>query len=84
MTKIILVHELLEGGVSKSHIARHLSVSSRTIIRWSQAIDTYGNLEAFLEKCQQAKKGPRQDDRLMQSSSVGSVHCESNTIYVVS
>jgi len=29
MTKIILAHELLEAGVSKSHIAQHLGVSRR-------------------------------------------------------
>ena len=33
MTKIILAQELLEEGVSKSHIAKHLGVSRRTIIR---------------------------------------------------
>jgi len=36
MTKIILAYELLEAGISKSHIAQHLGVSRRTIIRWSQ------------------------------------------------
>ena len=60
MTKIILAHELLEEGVSKSHIAKHLGISRRTIIRWSQAIEKQGNLEAFLEYYQQAKKGLRQ------------------------
>ena len=39
MTKIILAYELLGEGVSKSHIAKHLGVSRRTIIRWSQAIE---------------------------------------------
>ena len=38
MTKIILAYELLKEGVSKSHIAKHLGVSRRTIIRWSQAL----------------------------------------------
>ena len=60
MTKIILAHELLEEGVSKSHIAKYLGISRRTIIRWSQAIEKQGNLEAFLEYYQQAKKGLRQ------------------------
>lgn len=59
MTKIILAHELLEAGVSKSHIARHLGVSRRTVIRWSQAIEQHGSLETFLEYYQQAKKGTR-------------------------
>jgi len=60
MTKIILAYELLEEGVSKSHIAQYLGVSRRTIIRWSQAIEKHGSLETFLENYQQAKKGARQ------------------------
>ena len=48
MTKIILAHELLEVGLNKSHIAKHLDVSRRSIIRWSQAIDRHGSLKAFL------------------------------------
>jgi len=60
MTKIILAHELLEEGISKVQIAKRLSVSRRTIIRWSQAIEAYGSLDAFLEYYQQAKKGMRQ------------------------
>jgi len=59
MTKIILAQELLEAGVSKSHIAQRLGVSRRTIIRWSQAIEKCGSLGAFLEYYQQAKKGTR-------------------------
>jgi transposase len=60
MTKIILAHELLEAGVSKSHTAQHLGVSRRTVIRWSQAIEKQGSLDAFLEYYHQAKKGTRQ------------------------
>jgi transposase len=60
MTKIILAQELLETGISKSHVARRLGVSRRTIIRWSQAIEKHGSLDAFLEHYHQAKKGPRQ------------------------
>ena len=68
MTKIILAYELLKEDVSKSHIAKHLGVSRRTIIRWSQAIEEHtdpvrsvlgGSFEAFLEHHHQAKKGPR-------------------------
>ena len=59
MTKIILAHEMLEAGVSKSHIAQHLGVSRRTVIRWSQAIEQHGSLGAFLEHYQQVKKGTR-------------------------
>ncbi len=59
MTKIILAHELLEEGIPKTHIAKHLGVSRRTIIRWSKAIEEDGSLDAFLESYAQAKKGPR-------------------------
>ena len=59
MTKIILAYELLEQGVSKRHIAKYLSVSRRTIIRWSQAIEEHGSLGAFLTHYNQAKKGSR-------------------------
>jgi DNA-binding transcriptional regulator LsrR (DeoR family) len=34
-TKIILAYEPLEAGVSKSHIAKQLGVSRRTVIRRS-------------------------------------------------
>ena len=60
MTKIVLAHELFEQGISKVHIAERLQVSRRTVIRWAQAIEQYGSLEAYLEYYQQAKKGPRQ------------------------
>lgn len=60
MTKIILAHELLEAGVSKSHVAKHLGVTRRTIIRWSQAIEKHNSLDAFLEHYHQAKKRTRQ------------------------
>ena len=60
MTKIILAYELLEEGVSKSHIAKRLGVSRRTIIRWSKAIEEHGSLEVYLEYYHQAKKGSRQ------------------------
>jgi len=64
MTKIILAHELLEEGVSKSHIAKHLDVSRRTIIRWSKAIEEHGSLDAFLTQHAQAKKGSRQKRKI--------------------
>ena len=60
MTKIVLAYELLEEDVPKSHIAKHLGVSRRTIIRWAQAINHHEGLDAFLEHYSQAKKGPRQ------------------------
>jgi len=58
-TKISLTQELLEEGVPKSHIARHLEISRRTVIRWSQGIQEAGSLAAFLEVYHQAKCGPR-------------------------
>jgi len=60
MTKITIAWELLEQGLSKSHIAKHLGVSRRTIIRWSQAIQAHGDLQTFLDYYHQAKKGSRQ------------------------
>jgi transposase len=60
MTKITIAWELLEQGIPKSHIAKHLGVSRRTIIRWTQAIQEHGDLQSFLEHYQQAKTGSRQ------------------------
>lgn len=60
MTKIVIAYELLEESVSKSHIAKRLGVSRRTIIRWSKAIAEHGSLKAYLEYYHQAKKGSRQ------------------------
>lgn len=60
MTKIIVAYELLEQGISKSQIAKHLDISRRTVIRWVQAINEHGGLEKYLDHYQQAKKGPRQ------------------------
>ena len=56
--------ELLEQGIPKSHIAKHLGVSRRTIIRWSQAIQGHGDLQSFLDHYQQAKKGSRQKRKI--------------------
>lgn len=64
MTKIILAHELLEVGDSKSHIAQHLDVPRRTVIRWSQAIEQHGSLGTFLEYYQRAKKGTRRKRKI--------------------
>lgn len=61
MTKIILAYELLEKDIPKSHIAKHIRVSRRTVIRWSQAIEKHGGLEKFLEHHQKAKKGSRKN-----------------------
>src|SRR3990170_8431199 len=58
-TKISLAWELLKAGVPKSHIAQHLELSRRTVIRWSQAFEQAGSLTAFLDGYQQAKRGPR-------------------------
>ncbi len=64
MTKIIMAYELLAEGISKSHIAKHLGVSRRNIIRWSQGIERYGSLDAFLEQYDQAKKALVKSERL--------------------
>ncbi len=60
MTKIILAQELLEQGISQAVVSQRLGISRRTVIRWSQAIQTYAGLENFLEHYQRAKSGPRQ------------------------
>lgn len=59
MTKIILAHELLEQGLTKTHIAELLKVARKTVIRWAQAIEQAGSLETYLEQYQRAKQGPR-------------------------
>ena len=64
MTKIFIAYELLEEGISKSHIAKHLGVSRRTIIRWAQAIEKHDSLDAFLEQYGQAKKSTRQKRKI--------------------
>jgi len=64
MTKIIIAYELLKESVPKSHIAKHLGISRRTIIRWAQAIEKHGSLDAFLEQYDQAKKGTRQKRKI--------------------
>ena len=64
MTKITIAWELLEQGIPKSHIAKHLGVSRKTIIRWSRSIQAYGDLHGFLDHYQQAKKGSRQKRKI--------------------
>ena len=64
MTKITIAWELLEQGIPKSHIAKHIGVSRQTIIRWSQAIQKHGDLQRFLDHYQQAKKGSRQKRKI--------------------
>ncbi len=64
MTKIAIAWELLEQEIPKSHIAKHLGVSRRTIIRWSQAIQEHGDLHSFLDHYLQAKKGSRQKRKI--------------------
>lgn len=64
MTKIILASELLEAGLSKRRIAKRLGISRRTVIRWAQAIEVYGDLETYLKHYQKAKKGPRKKRKI--------------------
>ena len=64
MTKITIAWELLEQGISKNHIAKHLGVSRRTIIRWSQAIREHGDLQTFLNHYHLAKKGSRKKRKI--------------------
>jgi len=64
MTKITIAWELLEQGIPKRRIAKHLDISRRTIIRWSQAIQDHGDLQTFLNYYHQAKKGPRKKRKI--------------------
>ncbi len=49
----------MEPGLSQKNVSERLGISRRTVIRWQQAIQAHGSLEAFLEDYQQAKSGPR-------------------------
>jgi transposase len=64
MTKIILAYELLEQEISKTQIAKRLGISRRTVIRWEQAIQAHGSLDAYLEYYEQAKKGKRKKRKI--------------------
>lgn len=44
VTKMVMAYELLTQEVPKSHIAKHLGISRRTVIRWAQAIEKHGSL----------------------------------------
>lgn len=57
-TKIILVKELLDAGVPKTHIADRLEVNRDTVRLWSKGIKELG-LSGFLEQYSSAKKGQR-------------------------
>ena len=84
MTKIVLAYELLEQGISKASIAERLKVSRRTVIRWAQAIEQHGSLEAYLDHYHQAKQGARRKSkRLTLCSNAASGPCEKSTITAV-
>ena len=61
MTRIAIAWELLEQGIPKRHIAKHLGVSYRTTIN---AIQKHGDLHCFLDHYQNAKKGSRQKRKI--------------------
>jgi len=58
LTLITLAWELYQEGVPKSHIAKRLGKNRETIHLWVKGIETEGLLP-FLERYQQAKRGPR-------------------------
>lgn len=58
LTLIVLAWELYQEGVPKSRIAVRLHKSRETVHLWLKGIEAVGLL-AFLERYQQAKKGPR-------------------------
>lgn len=57
-TKIILVKELLDAGVPKTHIADRLEVNRDTVRLWGKGIKEFG-LTEFLDRYSQARKCPR-------------------------
>lgn len=60
MTKIVLVWELYEQGVPKTHIAERVGVHRETVGEWIKGIIRHeGGLLGFLDEYERAKKGPR-------------------------
>lgn len=60
ISKIALAWDLIQREIPKGRIADHLGVHRRTVIRWHQKINQFGNLEDFLDYYLVAKKGSRQ------------------------
>jgi len=58
LTLITLAWELYQQGVPKSRIAKRLGKNRETIHLWVKGVEAEGLLP-FLERYQQAKKGPR-------------------------
>ena len=58
MKKIILAQELLEQDLSQRDVSERLEISRRAVIRWEQAVQAHGSLEAFLKYYQHAKASP--------------------------
>lgn len=60
LTKILLVWELYEQRVPKSHIAKQVSVSRDTVHEWIRGIQAHSSgLNGFLAGYERAKKGSR-------------------------
>lgn len=57
-TKIVLVWELYEQGIAKTHIAERVEVNRDTVRLWIQGVEKVG-LVAFLDEYIKAKKGER-------------------------
>lgn len=62
-TLITLAWELYEQSVPKEHIAQKLGKNRETIRLWIQGIEKHGFLD-FLERYENAKKGPRERARV--------------------
>lgn len=58
LTKITIAWELFESGLSKSHIAKKLSVNRETIHLWIRGVQEFGLL-GFMDRYSHAKKGER-------------------------
>ena len=59
LTKIALAFELSEQGTPCLHIAKQVSIGRATLYRWLDGIEHAGDLEIFLDKYLNAKKGTR-------------------------
>ncbi|MFQ5492669.1 MAG: integrase core domain-containing protein [Candidatus Dojkabacteria bacterium] len=62
-TRIITAWELYEGGMPKTHIAKHLGKHRETVHLWIKGIEEIG-LNKYLENYMNAKKGKRRKRQL--------------------
>lgn len=59
LTKITLAFELSQQDIPRFHIAQQIGIGRATLYRWLDGIEQAGDLEIFLDKYLNAKKGER-------------------------